>query len=542
MFADYAIFQVDRQQLRRDNSHMQTLTIDSTTPPEQIVAASSLTLNLPQPPKEFYRHGWQSWSLAAWTDLSPLPIQKPYTMHSMQTDPVYAKETHPHSSWVGAVEFEDGKILLLGSLGLDAHVTLNGNQLEGKYESGDGEWLIAHGNEADVFAKYASELGKRFGTKSTKVAPRIWCSWYSLYTAIDEPLLYKIFDELGDLQFDVLQVDDGWQISVGDWDANSKFPSGMTALADKIKSTGRKAGLWLAPLIAVKSSKLFSKYPDWFLRDERGKFVSAGFNWGEDLYALDTNHPDAQTWLAALMKQVRAWGFDYIKLDFLYGGALPGKRHIEVPREAAYRHGLKVMREAMGEDAFLLACGAPIIPSLCLCDALRIGPDVASKWEDRRDAILPYNPTTPGTKNAIRTTLHRLWLSSLVQTDPDVAYFSARGNSLMPDQKQMLQDLAFICNFKATSDLPQWLSKEEREGLRTFLEKSPTIEQLDNYKFKIDEQEFDISSALILPKPAMGFDIIQGAVIGWLGNQGWALLILDRMGKSSLEKMRKKLG
>ncbi len=528
---------------------MQTLTIDSATPPEQIITASSLTLrlgsgqalNLPRPPKRFYRHGWQSWSLAAWTDLNPLPIQKPYILHPLQVDPAYAKELRPHSSWVGAVEFEDGKFLLLGSLGLDAHVTLNGTQLEGSYESGSGEWFIARCDQADAFSKYASELGKRFGKKSTKPAPRVWCSWYSLYTAIDEPLLYKIFDELGDLPFDVLQVDDGWQIKIGDWEANSKFPSGMKALADKIKSTGRTAGLWLAPLIAVKSSKLFREHPDWFLHNERGRFVSAGFNWGEGLYALDTTHLAALDWLATLMKQVRAWGFDYIKLDFLYGGALPGKRHIKMPREAAYRNGLKVLREAMGADTFLLTCGAPILPSLGLCDALRVGPDVAGTWEDYRDAILLYNPATPSVKNAIRTTLHRLWLSPLVYVDPDVVYFRSTKCSLTAEHKSLLQNLSLICNFKATSDLPQWLSKEERQGLRAFLEKSSTIEQLDNYKFKIDEQEFDFSSAMPLPKAPRGWIALEGNALGWLANHMWALKINDDMNKKSWEKIKKAL-
>ncbi len=138
----------------------------------------------------------------------------------------------------------------------------------------------------------------------------------------------------------------------------------MRALAEKIKSTGRRAGLWLAPLVAVKSSGLFREHPDWFLRDERGKAVSAGFNWGEQLYAVDTTHPAALEWLRGLMKEVRGWGFDYLKLDFLYGGALPGKRYKDMPREAAYRSGLEAMREAMGEDAYFLACGAPIIPSV----------------------------------------------------------------------------------------------------------------------------------------------------------------------------------
>ncbi len=521
---------------------MQTLTIDSTTPPEQIITASSLSINLPRPPKRFFRHGWQSWSLAAWTDLTPLPIQKPYILHSMQVDPIHAKEPRPHSSWIGAIEFEDGDILLLGSLGLDAHVTLNGTQLEGQYDSGNGEWFIAHGNEADVFANYAEELGKRFGKKSNKPAPRVWCSWYSLYTAIDEPLLYKIFDDLGNLQFDVLQVDDGWQIKIGDWEANAKFPSGMNGLAEKIKSTGRKAGLWLAPLIAVKSSRLFKENHDWFMKDKLGKFVSAGFNWGEQLYALDTTHPDALAWLAALMRQVRAWGYDYLKLDFLYAGALPGVRHVDMPREATYRHGLKVMREAMGEDAFFLTCGAPIIPSLGLCDALRVGPDVSAEWESERDTIILYNMATPGAKNAIRTTVNRLWLNSLVQTDPDVAYFRSNQCSLSPQQKILLQDLALVCNFKATSDLPQWLSDAEHKQLGGFLEASPVIEQTGTYTFRINGRDVDFNSAIPLPEPPQGWSAIAGNAFSWLANHEWALKINDDMSKKALEKMRKELG
>src|ERR1041385_5943545 len=36
----------------------------------QIVSGSSLRLNLSQPPKKFYRHGWQSWTLTTWLDPS----------------------------------------------------------------------------------------------------------------------------------------------------------------------------------------------------------------------------------------------------------------------------------------------------------------------------------------------------------------------------------------------------------------------------------------------------------------------------------------
>ena len=352
-------------------------------PDGYLLHGTNVSLEFKSQPKMYYRHGWQSWSLTTWQDVNfRLPTSKPAILHPMQTDPVYANHPAPNGSWLGAVEFEDGNILLLGALGLESHVALHdpfhsdvpqfrrddsqphGNitQLHGWYEAGNGDWFVGYGEEMTVFARYAELLGERLGKApgrsaphEVKPSPRVWCSWYSLYTAIDESILERTFDALGDLPFDALQVDDGWQVEIGDWSPNEKFPSGMEALASKIRASGRTPGLWLAPLLVVPSSNLFRQNPAWLLRDADGKLVSAGFNWGEQLYALDTTHPAVLDWLAALMRQVRAWGFDYLKLDFLYAGALPGKRHIDTSRETAYRQGLKVIREAMGVDAYFLA-------------------------------------------------------------------------------------------------------------------------------------------------------------------------------------------
>jgi alpha-galactosidase len=464
----------------------------------------------------------------------------------MQVDPVYAKHPSPNGSWLGAVEFVDGNILLLGALGLDSHVQLRDGTLQGWYENGPGEstaqqWFVGFGAEIDVFHTYAQLLGQKFGLSQTKTAQRVWCSWYSLYTAIDENILHTIFDGLGDLPFDVLQVDDGWQTCIGDWQGNTKFPSGMKDLAEKIKTTGRKAGLWLAPLLVVPSSTIYREHPDWLLRDAQGKLVSAGFNWGENLFALDTTHPQALNWLAILMKQVRAWGYDYIKLDFLYAGALPGKRHIEMPREAAYRHGLCVIREALGQDAYFLTCGAPIIPSLGLCDGMRIGPDVGAEWESYRDAVLLSNPATPGAKNAIRTTINRLWLAPLVQTDPDVAFFRTKETRLTPEQNIMLQHLAQVSNFKATSDLPQWLASSERETLQNFLASQPVIQRTGRYIFQVGERQVNFGPAMSLPEPPQGIIRLVSAITGWLGSQPVALKWLDKLGKKALLKIKNSL-
>jgi len=508
-------------------------------PDGYLLSGSKVALTLPAQPINYYHHGWQSWSLAAWAPPQALPVQKPEMFHPLQLDPVYAHHPSPHGNWLGAVDFDDGNILLLGALGLEAHVQLRQGQLEGWYEEArqSGDWFVGYGPEQQVFSAYTQRLAKTFGSGRAEKPYRVWCSWYSLYTAIDEQILSKTFQNLRDLPFDVLQVDDGWQVKVGDWQANDKFPSGMETLANGIKATGRKAGLWLAPLIAVESSQLFQQHPSWFIRNSTGNFVSAGFNWGEPLYALDTTHPGALEWLAGLMKQVRAWGFDYLKLDFLYGAALPGVRHLALARETAYRNGLQVIRAALGEEAYLLTCGAPILPSLGLCDALRIGPDVAAHWESERDAHLLCNPTTPGAKNALRTTINRLWLAPLLHIDPDVAYFRSKNTTLTPAQNAMLQDLAQVCNFKATSDLPQWWSEAEREQVRQFLTQQPAVERTGRGTFKLDGREVDFSAALNLPlarriSPAT-------PVILWGGEQKWLIRMLNRLENQKIEKQKR---
>lgn len=507
----------------------------------QILSAKEIQIEIASTPVRYYRHGWQSWSLTSWTDLTTLPLQRPAIFHPLQLDIVHARKSHPHGSWLGAVELENGSILLLGALATDTTVSLVGNQLSGRSETDRVNWFIAIGEEKVVFEKYAEELGIHFGRIKKDVAPRVWCSWYSLYTIIDEPILFEIFDQLGDLPFDVLQVDDGWQVSIGDWEANEKFPSGMNALAEKIKSTGRKAGLWLAPLIAVKSSRLFREHPDWFLHDEKNRLVSAGFNWGEQLYALDTTHPDVISWLVALMEQVRAWGFDYLKLDFLYGGALQGKRYKDIPREAAYRETLRLMREAMGIDAFFLSCGTPIIPALGLCDAIRIGPDVSHKWEVYRDAHLLQNPTTPGTKNAVRTVAHRLWMKPLLHIDSDISYFIEKENEMTQGQKKLLQDLALVCGFKATSDLPHWMTPEDREELRNFLEIYPKVTQTDRYIYQLDGRVVDFTPAISLPQIPRGATALWAAFLGWLGDFPFVLRIFKALDDKALRKRRTSL-
>ena len=525
-----------------------TITAESSRPKggDFVLSGPSVTVNLPVAPKRYLYHGWQSWTLTAWLETSRrAPIMRPSIMHPMQTDPVYIHDKRPNGAWYGAVEMENGQIIFIGALGLESHVALDGNALKGWYETGNDEWFVATGDESEVMARYAELLGERFGKGRLRKLYRVWCSWYSLYTEIYEEQLLKILNDLGSiggaqgLPFEVFQIDDGWQKGIGDWEPNAKFPSGMDRMAAQIKAAGRTPGLWLAPLLVVPSSSVYRDHRNWLLHEAKGRLVSAGFNWSEQLYALDTTHPEALDWLAALMRKVRAWGYDYAKLDFLYAGALAGKRYNGMPRETAYRHGLKVIRTALGE-AYFLTCGAPILPSLGLCDGMRIGPDVSNYWENPRDRDLLVNFAAPGTRNAIRTTLNRLWLQPLVHTDPDVVYFRSRQNALTPEQKTLLQDLAQVAGFKATSDVPAWLTEAERVALREYLETSPQMKKTGKYKHQIGEREVDFSPFIGMP-PLPGFPKnIWGALIGELANVPALMKIYDASYRRTLRKALEK--
>jgi alpha-galactosidase len=46
-----------------------------------------------------------------------------------------------------------------------------------------------------------------------------------------------------------------------------------------------------------------------------------------------------------------------------------------VDEVAAYRSGLALVRDVLGPEVYLVGCGAPMLPSIGLVDAMRVSPD-----------------------------------------------------------------------------------------------------------------------------------------------------------------------
>jgi alpha-galactosidase len=445
---------------------------------------------IPDRAGRFYQHGWHSWAVTGWRPRH-IPARYPsvpaHRLHS--TDPAHLDDPYPGGSALGAVELGDGAIRLLGSLGVDGWVTAEPDRLAG---GGPGPWYESAGEERQVFSNYASALARSLGRRTGEAGP-IWCSWYSFYEGVTEVALRKVLADLGDLAFRIIQVDDGWQRANGDWDANADFPSGMAAMADQIRATHRLPGLWLAPFVVDEHSELFDQHPEMLLRDGDGAPVAAAYNWRQTTYALDVTRNDVLEWLAELTEKAVGWGYRYLKLDFLLAGALPGSRATDIGREAGYRRAIESIRNAAGDDVYLLGCGAPVIPSIGVFDGIRVGPDVAEYWDNVDRTVHLDDRAGPGAADAIATSLSRLWLQPLIDVDPDVAYFRSRYSLLTPEQRAQLADLAHICGFRATSDPPEWLDPAERAALEQFLDTRPVVEQIDRYRFLLDDREVDFT-------------------------------------------------
>lgn len=241
-----------------------------------------------------------------------------------------------------------------------------------------------------------------------------WCSWYDRTIQIDEKHTREVLDILASnpnvFGKGILQIDDGYQVMDGDWRGNSKFPSGMAAIAKDIRAKGWTPGVWFAPLMINPAHPWMKEHPDAIQKNADGiaSFMNAnpfhpdGANW------IVPDHPESKKFLYNIIKDARDRGYGYIKIDFNGIGSLftdPTKTSLQIFRElyTLYRH-------AAGEEMYILSClGQPTRGVVGFIDAARVGPDSHPAHFDKC------------LKSVLRFQIYdNVWW----QNDPDVSYIA----------------------------------------------------------------------------------------------------------------------
>ena len=372
--------------------------------------------------------------------------------------------------------FRDGdRFLLIGSLDETPGYTLfrydanrgvlsierdcKGMQVDGAFAAFD--LYVAEGTEAEVFDGWFKAMDVRPLTDKPLYG---YSSWYNRYQNINDA---TITDDLCGAKAllkpgDLFQIDDGWEPAVGDWlvPDETKFPNGLKASADAIHEAGFLAGLWLAPFVCQKGSKLMEEHPDWLLKHD-GKPWSNGSNWG-GFYSLDIDNPEVVQYVEKVLDRVlNEWGFDLVKLDFLYGAAPFGTE--TESRAARMCRAMRILRKAC-RGKRILGCGVPLWPAFGAVEYCRVGCDVGLDWNDTK-LMQKTHRERVSTKQSIEDTIFRRELNGRAFLgDPDVFFLREQNCKLTAEEKEKLYTVnALLGGVLLTSDALNDYTEAQRE-------------------------------------------------------------------------------
>lgn len=198
--------------------------------------------------------------------------------------------------------------------------------------------IIHHGdyfNALQTYSKIMQSEGFSFPDAPKVAYQPEWCAWGYERNFNKEQILNSL-NEVKELGFKWVTIDDGWQNADGDWEPSAdKFPGGekdFIAFIDSIHSYGLKVRLWWVPFAAQDSSynvkhfpermneygmktqsRLALEHPDWFLLDKNGQRVQVSW-WNS--YLLCPALPQVRSYyIAFLKKAITKWGIDGFKID-----------------------------------------------------------------------------------------------------------------------------------------------------------------------------------------------------------------------------------
>lgn len=293
-----------------------------------------------------------------------------------------------------------------------------------------------NGGYDEVFDRYFAKMNvKPLTDKKIKG----YTSWYNYYQNISENIILRDLEAISKKtdKVNTFQIDDGYQTAVGDWLSinKTKFPNGMKPIVEKIHAKGWQAGLWLAPFGAQKGSKLASEHSDWLVKGKNGKPIMVGANWG-GFYAIDIDNADARAYIKNVFDTVlNDWGFDLVKLDFLYATAVV-PLHNKTRGQLAYE-SIDFLRECVG-DKQILGCGVQQMPCFGKVEYMRIGADMALGWKHKFFRNLTHREDV-STPNAIHNSVYRRCLNGRAfLCDPDVFLLRKTNIHFTPEQQKVL--------------------------------------------------------------------------------------------------------
>lgn len=324
--------------------------------------------------------------------------------------------------------------------------------------------------------KCAKKIAEQMEARTINPPAFHWCSWYYLYQNLSQKLLEEYLDgfkEVQDISFRYIQIDAGYAPSPGDWLLeNHLFPEGLKKAAKTIMDAGYQPGIWIAPFMVGDKSKLYKDHSDWMLHDLEGNLITEirSYNepkvWGNldsNYYVLDTSNPDALAYLKEVFQTLKKWGFTLYKTDFMFWNMHDTSKvrrfDSSMTSVEIFRNTLKTIREAIGEESYLLGCIAPFMPFIGYADGMRIAGDVGAQWANE------FGPV-----NMINEIVADNYFNNIYwQNDPDSVLLRDFDIFLKPHEIKSLALLQALSGGAITTSDPIYRIAKDRIELLRFI-------------------------------------------------------------------------
>jgi hypothetical protein len=242
---------------------------------------------------------------------------------------------------------------------------------------------------------YGAAIRVLRNARLSKPAPWGWWSWTAYYYGLSEgPAITNaewLSQNLKKLGFDLFHLDENWAYADSEYVSPNAalFPNGIRSVGYRATSMGLRLGLWVAPFRVSQRAWVYQNHRDWLVHDAQGTPIQIGFVTGKSdpLYVLDTTHPDAQAYLrSSFQKLAGEWGVRYFKMDFMDDTAIEGF-HYRANTSAieALQIGLKIIREAVGDDILLDKDGSPMLAPVGYTDLGRTSTDTGHSFRGAKE-------------------------------------------------------------------------------------------------------------------------------------------------------------
>ena len=204
------------------------------------------------------------------------------------------------------------------------------------------------------------------------------------------------------------------------------------------------------------------------------------------------------------------WGYDMVKLDFLYSQCIKprhGKSRGEIMCDA-----MAFLRECVG-DKLILGCGVPIGAAIGVVDACRISCDVDLTYKGKIYNKIHVANEMLSAQSAINNSIFRRHMNGRVwMNDPDVFFLRKDNLKFTDEQKFLLGRINNLCgNVLFVSDNAGDYDKSAQNLLRLFFDKTDETIISAEYTSK------DIIK-VVTSKETLTFNLAKGEI---LSDKSW---------------------